>query len=84
MGRNEDGDLYADALCFALPNLDEYGDNEDYIDYTLTLLDWTGEADAYGDVAPMTISGSLSRADIMANFSGDDDVEYEHFRFGCE
>ncbi|MDX1602444.1 MAG: hypothetical protein R3209_05200 [Salinimicrobium sediminis] len=84
VGRNEDGDLYADALCFALPNLDEYGDNEDYIDYTLTLLDWTGEADAYGDVAPMTISGSLSRADIMANFSGDDDVEYEHFRFGCE
>src|SRR5690606_16231379 len=82
-GRDENGDLYAEALCFALPNLAEYGDNEAYIDYTLTLLDWTGEVDAYGDVEPIVISGSLSRADIMANFSGSDDVEYEHFRFGC-
>ena len=83
VGRDENGDLFADALCFALPNLAEYGDNEDYIDYTITLLDWTGEPDAYGDVEPMVISGSLSRADVMANFSGSDDVNYEHFRFGC-
>ena len=84
-GRNNDGDLYAEALCFALPDLDEYGDDEEYIDYTLTLLDWTGEEyqDAYGDVDQMTISGSLSRAEVMANFAGADNVEYEHFRFGC-
>ena len=82
-GRNEDGDLYADAVCFALPNLDTYADDEEYIDYTLTLLDWTGEDDAYGDVEAMVISGSLSKAEIMANFAGNDDVEYEHMRFGC-
>ena len=82
-GRNDDGDLFAEALCFALPNLEEYDDNEEYIDYTLTLQDWTEEDDAYGDVEQMVISGSLSRAEIMANFDGDDNVEYEHFRFGC-
>ncbi|NJW53482.1 hypothetical protein HC175_11180 [Salinimicrobium sp. CDJ15-91] len=31
----------------------------------------------------MVISGSLSRAEIMANFAGADEVEYEHVRFGC-
>ena len=82
-GRNDDGDLFAEALCFALPNLEAYGDNEEYIDYTLTLQDWTEEDDAYGDVAQMVITGSLSRAEIMANFDGDNDVNYEHFRFGC-
>ncbi|NJY62994.1 hypothetical protein HC174_09505 [Salinimicrobium sp. CDJ15-81-2] len=81
--RNDDGDLYAEALCFALPNLEAYEDNEEYIDYTLTLLDWTEEDDAYGDVEQTVITGSLSRTEIMANFDGDDDVEYEHFRFGC-
>ncbi|NJW53483.1 hypothetical protein [Salinimicrobium oceani] len=84
VGRDENGDLFADPLCFALPNLSEYGDNEEYIDYTVTLLDWTGEADAYGDVDPIVISGSLSRAEVMANFDGADNVEYEHLRFGCE
>ncbi|MDX1760584.1 MAG: thrombospondin type 3 repeat-containing protein [Christiangramia sp.] len=82
-GRNDDGDLFAEALCFALPNLEDYEDNEEYIDYTLTLLDWTEDEDAYGDVEQMVITGSLSRAEIMANFDGDDNVEYEHFRFGC-
>lgn len=83
VGRNSDGDLFADALCFALPNLDAYADNEEYIDYTLTLLDWTEEDDAYGDVTQMVITGSLSRAEIMANFDGANNVEYHHVRFGC-
>lgn len=80
-GTNEDGDFYADPLCFALPNLAEYADDEEYIDYTVTLLDWD---EAYGDVEQAEISGSLSRAEIMANFDGTDNVEYEHLRFGCD
>lgn len=80
-GTNEDGDFYADPLCFALPDLEEYGDNEEYIDYTITLLDWD---DAYGDVEQMVITGSLSRAEIMANLNDDGEtVEYDHLRFGC-
>ncbi|WP_029035987.1 thrombospondin type 3 repeat-containing protein [Salinimicrobium xinjiangense] len=83
-GRDDNGDLFADPLCFALPNLDAYADDEEYIDYTLTLLDWTENEDAYGDVDQMVITGSLSRAEIMANFDGADNVEYEHVRFGCD
>lgn len=80
-GTNDDGDFYADPLCFALPDLAEYADNEEYIDYTITLLDWD---EAYGDVEQMVQSGSLSRAEIMANFDGENNVEYEHVRFGCD
>lgn len=82
-GVNEDGDLYAEPLCFALPDLSDYEDDEEYIDYTVTLLDWTDEG-GYGDVEQMEISGSLSRAEIMAKFDGTDNVDYEHLRFGCD
>ena len=82
-GVNEWGDLYAEPLCFALPDIADYADDEEYIDFTLTLLDWEAEG-AYGDVAQETITGSLSRNEILANHvSGTDEVEYEHFRFGC-
>ena len=81
-GTHENGDLYAEPLCLALPDLEEFEDDVEYIDYTLTLLDWEAQG-AYGDVEPMEISGSLSRAEIMANFDGDEDVDYEHLRFGC-
>lgn len=82
-GVNNDGDLFADPLCFALPDLSDYADDEEYIDYTVTLLDWTEEG-GYGDVEQMQISGSLSRAEIMANFDGANNVNYEHLRFGCD
>ena len=75
-----DNDPYADPLCFVLPNLAQYADGEEYIDYTITLMDWEG---VYGDVEQVQMSGSLSRAEIMANYVGDDDVNYQHFRFGC-
>lgn len=80
-GMNEDGDWYAEPLCFALPDLKDYADDEEYIDYTVTLLDWD---EAYGDVDQMEISGSLSRAEIMAKFDGTENVEYDHLRFGCD
>lgn len=79
-GTNEDGDWYADPLCLHLPDLPEFDDDEEYLDYTVTLLDWEGVYDA----EEMTITGSLSRNDIMENFNGDAGIDYEHLRFGCE
>ena len=80
VGTNDDGDYFAEELCFPLPDLSEYADDEEYIDYTVTLLDWEGVYDA----DEMAISGSLSRSEIQANFDGADNLEYEHLRFGCE
>ncbi|SDK79465.1 hypothetical protein SAMN04488034_101492 [Salinimicrobium catena] len=81
VGVNEYGDNYADPICFALPDLSEYADDEEYIDYTVTLLDSEGVYDAPEN---MTITGSLSRNEIEANFDGDSNVDYEHLRFGCD
>ena len=77
---NEFGDAYAETVCFALPDLPEFGNDEDYIEYTVTLLDWEGLYDA----PALVHSGTLSRNDIIANFDGDNNVDYEHIRFGCE
>ena len=79
-GINDNEDWYAEALCLHLPDLPQYSDDEEYLDYTITLLDWEGVYDAPG----MTISGSLSREDVMHNFDGDANVDYQHLRFGCE
>lgn len=79
-GINDDGDYYAEPLCFPLPDLSEFADDEDYIDYTVTLLPWDGVYTASGT----TISGSLSRNDVEANFDGPNNVDYEHLRFGCD
>lgn len=81
VGVNEYGDNYADPICFALPDLSEYGDDEEYIDYTVTLLDSEGVYDAPENTV---ITGSLSRNEIKANFDGDSNVDYEHLRFGCD
>lgn len=79
-GVDENGDFYAEPVCFAIPDLAEYGMNEEYVDYTVTLLDWD---ENYGDVTQEVITGSLSRAEIMANHGTNNEVEYEHLRFGC-
>lgn len=80
VGTNEDGDYFASPLCVALPSHAEM--DVDYLYYEITLLDWE---ENYGDVdqATQVLSGTLSRADIEANFGENDEVEYEHFRFGC-
>ena len=80
VGINNDGDYFADPICFALPDLAGFGDNEEYLDYTITLLDWNGVYDGPGTV----ITGSLSRNEVKANFDGDNNVNYEHLRFGCD
>lgn len=80
-GINGNGEFYADPICGALPDLSQFGDDEDYITVTLTLLDWDAN---YGEVGSMVQTLHLSRNDIMANFNGADGVFYEHVRFGCD
>ncbi|CAM4373503.1 thrombospondin type 3 repeat-containing protein [Gillisia limnaea] len=72
------GDYYASPLCFALPSNDDM--DEPYLYYELTLLSWP---ENYGTVPITVTSGTLTMADIIANFDGDDNVDYEHLRFGC-
>jgi hypothetical protein len=77
-GVHDNGDSFATPLCFALPDNDDM--DEDYLYYEVTLLDWDENDGGYGDIDPVMISGTLSKADIVANFNGDD-VEYNHLRF---
>lgn len=78
---NENGEFYAEPVCFALPELPEGFDEDDpYVYFEATLSDWE---ENYGDVDPFVISGTLSYNDIMANFDGEENVNYEHLRFGC-
>lgn len=84
-GINSDGEAFAEPLCFALPNLPEYEDDEDYLSYRVRLLDWQ---EVYGEVAGNLLAptrvGTLSRNDIMANFDGERAVNYKHLSFGCD
>ncbi len=76
-------DPSASPICFALPDLSSYDDDEKYIHYSLTLLDFEGVYDAPEMMDP--IEGSLSRNDIWANLNDDGEtVEYFHARFGCD
>ena len=73
-------DPSAEPLCFALPDLSQYGDAQDYIYYEVTLMSWP---DVYGNVEPMVLTGVLSRNDIMSYYDGDTHINYDHLRFGC-
>ena len=79
-GQYDNGDYYTTPLCFALP--DNSSLDTPYIYYEVTLLDWPGN---YGDVAPNTVlSGTLTKQDILDNFDGESEVDYEHLLFGCD
>src|SRR5690606_30231870 len=80
-GTNEDDDLFAGPVGLALPDLSEFDDDDDYLYYDVTVMVWSG---AYGDVEQTVLNGTLSRNDIIANFDGDDNVDYLHLRFGCD
>ena len=80
VGTDNNGDFFAEPVCFSVPDLPDYDLNEEYVDYTVTLLSWD---ENYGEVTTVAETGSLSRAEIIANHRGSDDVEYEHLRFGC-
>ncbi|CAL67025.1 thrombospondin type 3 repeat-containing protein [Christiangramia forsetii] len=78
---NDDGEYYTEPVCFALPELpDGFDEDDPYVYFEATLSDWE---ENYGDVDPLMISGTLSYNDIMANFDGEENVDYEHLRFGC-
>lgn len=79
---NSEGEFSADPLCFALPSRpDGVGPEETYLYYEVTLEPWNGYYPNPGDDV---ISGTLSQNDIEGNFDGDDKVDYEHLKFGCE
>ncbi|MGY5850518.1 hypothetical protein [Salegentibacter sp. F14] len=74
---NGDGDWAGTPLCMALP--DTSGDDEYY--YEITLL----SSDAYGNVEEEIIRvGSISDQEVKSFFDGEDNLDYWHFREGCE
>ncbi|MDX1760586.1 MAG: hypothetical protein R3218_00360 [Christiangramia sp.] len=74
-GYYDNGDFYADPLCFALPDtegLDEY-----YFEITLR------SSEEYGDVTERVIRRGVINDDIVRNFfDGEDNLDYYHFREG--
>lgn len=77
---NEDGDFFANPTCFVLPVNEDL--NEPYLYYEVTLLDWP---DNYGTAEPnAVISGTLTAQQIMDNFDGEENVNYEHLQFYCD
>lgn len=79
--RVENGIAYAEPLCLPLPDLPAYADDEEYLYYEVTLLEWDG---VYEYVETEPFFDTLSRNDIEGNFGPDNTVFYEHLRFGCE
>lgn len=81
-GDVSNGEYSTEPVCFALPSPPEgVASDEAYLYYEVTLLPWDGN---YPTPASMVVSGTLSLDDIEGNFDGDDDVDYEHIRFGCD
>lgn len=76
-GTYENGDFYAEPLCFALP--DTEGEDEYYFEITLR------NSDEYGDVEERVIRAGVVTDDEVRNFfDGDDNLDYYHFREGCD
>lgn len=74
-GYYDNGDFYAEPLCFALP--DREGLDEYYFEITLR------SSDEYGDVTERVIRRGVINDDIVRNFfDGDNNLDYYHFREG--
>lgn len=74
-GTYENGDFYAEPLCFALPDTD--GLDEYYFEITLR------SSDEYGSVTESVIRRGVINDDIVkAFFDGDNNLDYYHFREG--
>lgn len=71
---NNDGDFSASTLCLALP--DTSGEDQYWVE--ITLLD----SEAYDTDERIIRSGVVTDAEVRALFSGDDAVDYYHFREG--
>ncbi|CAM4370997.1 hypothetical protein [Gillisia limnaea] len=76
-GTYDNGDFYAEPLCFALP--DTAGEDEYYFEITLL------NSDEYGDVVERVIRrGSITDDVVRTFFDGENNLEYFHFREGCD
>ena len=74
-GYYDNGDFYAEPLCFALP--DKEGLDEYYFEITLR------SSDEYGDVEERVIRRGAINDDIVKNFfDGENNLDYYHFREG--
>jgi hypothetical protein len=76
-GYYDNGDYYAEPLCFALPDTD--GTDNYYFEITLR------SSDEYGNVEERVIrQGSINDIIVKSFFDGDDNLDYYHFREGCD
>lgn len=74
---NEDGDFAGTTVCVALPDVE--GLDEYYVEISLL------NSDAYGDVTESVIrEGVINDTQIKNLFSGEDALDYFHFREGCD
>ena len=74
---NDDGDYAGSPLCVVLPDLE--GQDEYY--FEISLMD----SDAYGDVTNTIIRrGVITDDEVRSFFDGDNNLDYYHFREGCE
>lgn len=75
-GYYDNGDFYADPLCFALP--DREGVDQYYFEITLR------SSDEYGQVTERVIRrGNITDDVVRTFFDGDNNIDYYHFREGC-
>ena len=76
-GEYENGDFYADPLCFALP--DKEGVDNYYLEVTLR------SSDEYGTVTEEVIKTAQITDEVVKTFfDGENNLDYAHFREGCE
>lgn len=76
VGPDANGDMAASSLCVALPDtggLDEYY-------FEITLLD----GDDYNATPRVVRAGVINDTEVKSFFDGDDNLEYYHFRTGCD
>ncbi len=74
---DENGDYAGSVLCMALP--DTEGEDQYYIEITLL------SSDAYGNVEERIIrAGVINDDEVRGLFDGENNLDYYHFREGCE
>lgn len=73
---NADGDMAASPLCLALPNKE--GTDEYYFEVTLM------DGEEYNATSRVVRAGVITEDEVESFFDGDDNIDYYHFRTGCD
>ena len=73
---NAAGDMAASPLCIFLP--DGQGTDEYYFEVTLM------DGDEYNTTPRMVRTGVITDGEVRSFFDGENNMEYYHFRTGCE